>query len=566
MLKLTEEITTTPESKPKKRYSLILFYVLGWICAAGIAIAKIHFANPQIADDAYITLRYSYNLLHHGVFTYNFPSPQPTAAETSPLYGLLLTPLLHWFDPVRTFKIVMVASVASAAVLLYELVKREWGVVTGMLAALILLLNDYLYATLGMETSLFIFACLATILLLHSVAQDLIITHRKQRAFKALIAGIVFAIAVFIRGEAAILLLFPAIELFLGIGRNYRQAKKAEWLRLQDPYAFIEPSPKLIRSTFETLGKPLKTSFAFIFGAALISLPMAVFLETQTGRFIPGTLLAKEAQARSGFWGRGWIYYTGLQNFIKTYPWRYEIYALAILGVLGLLVTAFSRTHWKTRPLTLTAIGFALLQLIAYGNIFVVPFYHWYFGPQIIAVCALSGIAVGAALIRFRNRTHARLLAIPALALMVYFIYSSVTLIEPPGLAPKQAAYMDAAAWLKTHTADNATVAASEIGYIGYYSQRQMVDYVGLLNQQAANWVKNGNLFYWIYFDKPDYWIVHNPPWSLEEATKLPWFLTSYAPAATYGNLIIYRKVAPVPSLPASQQVFAQLSEVPWKS
>ena len=227
MLKLTEEITTTPESKPKKRYSLILFYVLGWICAAGIAIAKIHFANPQIADDAYITLRYSYNLLHHGVFTYNFPSPQPTAAETSPLYGLLLTPLLHWFDPVRTFKIVMVASVASSALLLYELIRREWGIAAGILAALILLLNDYLYVTLGMETSLFIFACLTAMLLLHSVAKDLIATHRKQRAFKALIAGVVFAIAVFIRGEAAILLLFPAIELFLGIGRNYRQAKVA---------------------------------------------------------------------------------------------------------------------------------------------------------------------------------------------------------------------------------------------------------------------------------------------------------------------------------------------------
>lgn len=565
MLKLEEETGVIEEPKPKRHRVLPLWYLLGWIVAALVAAAKIRLANPPIADDAYITLRYSYNLLHHGVFTYNYPNAHLTGAETSPLYGLLLAPLLRFFTPVQSSNIVMVVSVASAAVLLFELIKREWGGVAGFLAALVLLLNDYLYSTRGMETSLFIFACLAAILLLHSVAKDLITVHKKARLGKALAAGLILAIAVFIRGDAAILLLFPAAELVMGFGRNYRQAKNDERLRLQDPYAFIEPEPKLIRSTFETAGKPVKTFLSILLGILLVTVPMAVFLEIETGRFIPGTLLAKEAQARSGYWGRGWLYYTNMEDFIKTNPWHYEIYALGALAALGLIVVFVSRSHWKNRPMTLSIIGFGLLQLIAYGNILIVPFYHWYMGPQIMAVSALAAIAVGVSITKFRRAISAKLLAIPAVALFAYFAYSSVTLIGPTGIPWRQDSYMQAAAWLDANTPSNATVAATEIGYLGYYSQRKMIDYVGLLNTQTADWVKQGNLFYWIYTYKPDYWIVHKPLWSLEEAAKLPWFATTYSPVASFRGIVIYKRVAPVPPLPSSQQIFAQLSEVPWK-
>ena len=563
---ITKERTAVKDSRADTHKSHALWYLLGWILAALIAMIKIHLTNPPIADDAFITLRYSFNLIHHGSFTYNFPTPQLTSAETSPLYGLLLAPVLYFFNPVTSFNIVMVASVASGALLLYELIRREWGVFAGYLAALIFLLNDYLYATRGMETSLFIFASLGTILLLHSVTHDLLTIDRKARLAKALGAGILLATTVFIRGEGVLLLLFPPIELVLGMGRNYRTAKREDQLRLQNPHALIEPNPRPIRTTFETPGKPLKTLLAFILGTLIVTAPMATLLQLETGSFIPGTLLAKQAQARSGFWGKGWLYYTNMVNFIKTNPWRNEIYDLAIFAGLGLIIILFSKTHWRNRPLTLTIIAFALLQLIAYGNILIVPFYHWYMGPQIVAVSALSAIALSVILAKFRRSLAAKAATIPALILFAFFIYSSTTLIGQTGIPWDQASYMEAAGWLQENTPANATVASSEIGYLGYYSQRQMVDYVGLLSKQAANWVGQGNLFYWIYYYKPDYWIVHNPPWSLEEATKLPWFQTTYSPVAYFKGIVIYKRVAPVPPLPENQQIFAQLSEVPWKT
>ena len=565
MLTLLDKTRNNRGTPVRRRYRL-MWYVLGWIVAAAIAAAKIHLTNPKIADDAYITLKYSYNLIHHGAFTYNFPTSQLAGAETSPLYGLLLSPLLYFFSPVRTFDIMMVITVASSAVLLYELIRREWGVVAGFLAALILLLNDYLYATRGMETSLFIFACLATILVLHSLVQDLVAAGGKVSLIKAFLAGLLFAFTVFIRGEGILLILFPFIELLLAMRRNHHQGKIDEKIRLEDPTAFIEPRPGPIRATFETLDNPMKTLTRFILGGLMVTIPMAVLLQTQTGRFIPGTLLAKEAQARSGFWGKGWLYYTIMESFIKLNPWHYEIYALALLAAIGLLIVLISKSHWKTSPLTLTIIAFALIQLVAYGNILVVPFYHWYMGPQVLAVSALAAIATSFVVTQLRKRITPKILALPVMALFIYFAFSSITLIGSKATPWRQQSYMEAAAWLKTNTPANSTVASSEIGYLGYYSDRYMIDYVGLLSTQSAEWVGQGNLFYWIYYYQPDYWVVHNPPWSLEEATRLPWFKTAYTPVATFKGLTIYHKVGIVPKLPTSQKIFRQLSEVPWKT
>lgn len=550
MLKIVEETLPEGAQKSKMRIGRPFLYILGWLASAAIAVAKIHFSNPAIADDAYITLRYSYNLLHHGVFTFNYPAVHAAGAETSPLYGLILTPLLHYFSPVRCFDIVMGVSVASSAVLLFELIHREWGVLTGLMASIAFLLNDYLYATRGMETALFIFACLATILVLHSLARDLLTTHKRPTPLKSFAGGLLLAIATFIRGEGILLLLFPAIELVIGMFVNYRSAKIADRTRRLEPHPLIEPKVRLIRTTFETAGKPFKMFFSFVAGAALVSLPLVLFLRIETGHIIPATLQAKEAQARSGFWGKGWIYYTGLENFIKTQQWRFEIYTLAVLAFLGLLVLIFSKTNLRTSPLTLTLLGFGVLQLIAYGSVLIVPFYHWYFGPQILAVSTLAGIATGKGLLALKKSTLRKALALPAIALFAYFAYTSITIVGVPGTPLNQRSYTQAAAWLDANTPRNATVAASEVGYLGYYSHRQMIGYLGLLDPKTIIWLKQGNLFSWIYYYKPDYWIVHQPTWAFEQATQLPWFPNSYTAVASFPGLTIYKRINPAPASP----------------
>ena len=46
--------------------------------------------------------------------------------------------------------------------------------------------------------------------------------------------------------------------------------------------------------------------------------------------------------------------------------------------------------------------------------------------------------------------------------------------------------YQAAGEWLRAHTSPDASVGALEVGIIGYYAQRRMIDFAGLLQPQVA--------------------------------------------------------------------------------
>ena len=101
--------------------------------------------------------------------------------------------------------------------------------------------------------------------------------------------------------------------------------------------------------------------------------------------------------------------------------------------------------------------------------------------------------------------------------------------------------------WLREHTPEDARIAMEPIGYIGYYSQRRILDLVGLvspemvpLNRRGAGWFAEMQRKF-----HPDY-IVERPSYLLRNSTintGVPMFRTSeerdrllaeYAPVATF--------------------------------
>ena len=90
-----------------------------------------------------------------------------------------------------------------------------------------------------------------------------------------------------------------------------------------------------------------------------------------------------------------------------------------------------------------------------------------------------------------------------------------------------------------------------------------MIDYLGLLSNRTAKWTEQANFYNWLFYYKPDYWVVHNPFWSFEEAVQLPWFHTVYSKVASFPGLIIYKKTGVIPSISGSEALFAKLSTVP---
>ncbi len=561
MLETTVKTGVPRESGPSDKGRRIRYFVVG-VAALAIVIAKLHFSDPVVPDDAFITLRYSYNLLHHGVFTYNFPSASARDAATSPLYAVFLAPLLAIFSPVRAFDIVMALSLAGAAVLLFTILEEEWSRTAAVAGTIALLLNDYLYATRGMETSLFILMCLLTIRLFAKVVRNATSPDEKPRKALAVGTGIVWALAVFIRGEAILIGLFLVIKVINIANQRPSTAPKSpahggrgrsRFVRLYAKRAF--PNPRAALSVISSLA----------IGCFIVSLPFIIWLESQTGSLIPLTLKAKQEQAKSSFWGTGWIYYKGLVAFVNVYPWDKEIYALILLAAAGLAYFVVKKAKLSRYMQTTTIVGFGILQLIAYGNLLVVPFYHWYFGPQLVAVSALVGIIVGWAVKHFRKGPLNALASAAVMVVFSYMVFSSATLGRgaPTMLYTRQTSYEAAAQWLKINTPAKATVAATEIGYIGYYSHRQMIDYLGLLSNRTAKWTEQANFYNWLFYYKPDYWVVHNPFWSFEEAVQLPWFHTVYSKVASFPGLIIYKKTGVIPSISGSEALFAKLSTVP---
>jgi hypothetical protein len=111
------------------------------------------------------------------------------------------------------------------------------------------------------------------------------------------------------------------------------------------------------------------------------------------------------------------------------------------------------------------------------------------------------------------------------------------------------------AAWVHDNVADDASVAASEIGVLGWYGQAEMIDYLGLLDPASADDLASADMLGWLERNQPDYWLVHDDetqpglqPWPMEaQGATAPWFDDVFRPVLSEPGLVLYRRVAPVP-------------------
>ena len=225
---------------------------------------------------------------------------------------------------------------------------------------------------------------------------------------------------------------------------------------------------------------PWKCVLAFV----LILTPWAVFSQTYFGAIVPHTLAAKTAQTASGRWGTGFIF-----------------------------------------------VG-DLLYLVAYGLVLNPPAYGWYYTPLSVGMAMAPAIVLDRLLgeARFTSWRHARL---AALALGVVLILAA--LVQPirvarKGVSDKYENYVEAAAWLNEHVPKGSSLAANEIGVIGYhYHHGKVIDALGLITPEVAEHVARRDYAWYIHAYHPDYLMFNQPPRPLlETMTGEPWFREMY--------------------------------------
>ena len=69
--------------------------------------------------------------------------------------------------------------------------------------------------------------------------------------------------------------------------------------------------------------------------------------------------------------------------------------------------------------------------------------------------------------------------------------------------------------WIEKNTPEDAQVAAVEIGYIGYYSNRRIVDPHGLLHRESLPFIKEEAWWWWYERFAPE--VIVSKAWS-------PWY------------------------------------------
>jgi hypothetical protein len=453
-----------------------------WLVLLGLIGVTLFFGlskHPSSGDDAYITYRYARNIAQGRGFVYNVG--KPVLGTTTPFYTLLLAVLsLIWPDiPVLSHCISVVAWALCVPVV-YGIGQVEKREVVGLAAAALVATNTLFLQALGMETSVYVLLSLLTIYLY----------LQKRPNWAALCASLAF---------------LTRWDGILAVGTLLF----AEMLRRK----------KI----------PLRIGLV----CALIIAPWLAYSLLTFGSIFPNSFYAKM--------GQGWNPTLGGDKGLGTFDWGLVLLGKAlyrmkgghlflifpILWTIGSLSAIHRRVKWWPLVLwtALYTVGYIALGVLRFG---------WYYPPLVpaLAILAAEGIDASAQFLFARTRWKAVQPIIAVILGALCLIPSTNWLIKSHStkMDPHVATYVEIGQWLADNTPPDSSVVLLEIGAAGFYSDRTVVDAMGLVSpgmighlgswaqilQYAAN-------YYW-----PDYAVVlSGHDWA--KVAQDSWFKEAYA-------------------------------------
>lgn len=373
------------------------------------------------ADDAWIHQVYARSIAQHGTIAFNHG--ELSTGDSSPLWMLLLVPGSVWQAAFAwTFLLGGIASYLTALLVLELapfLFKTAHARWWGLVAATLTLVEWHLLwaALSGMETPLF-------------VMLTLLMVYLAWRGAAWWLLGVAAGLGIATRPEAVLLL--GLIMLF-----TWRKHAWSAWLGI-------------------------------IGCAVLLNLPFWGFNWVVGGSFLPNTFSAKSVDDVVQPW-------YGL-------TFLFEYAAMLVIGLNITLIPAI--LFWLQAPreekrrfwLPLLWCG-ALLAM--YTILLPIPYHHLrYMMPTLpwLILLSVAGLARLASLNAAVAKLQLGMTAVMSLVLVGFGINVFAYNVQNINAMQREVGL-----WLRTHTEPGARVAADEIGAIGYFSDRYVVDLVGLV-------------------------------------------------------------------------------------
>ena len=403
-----------------------------------------------VADDAFITFRYAYNLAHGSGFVYN-PGVQ-VLGTTTPLFAFILGLFGSvGLDIPRTALVIGLFASGMTAAVIYRLALRlrftHWAVVPAVMYAL--WPRSIVAESCGMEAPLFAFFVIGSLYY-----------YAKSLPIYALAMG---TLATLTRPEGlASLGLLMVIYLY-----QYRE----RWVQI--------------------VLTPL-----FLLG------PWVFFATLYFGSAIPNSISGKLALYSR--WGTMSIWDTFVFYMSWHNPMGWAVTALAIAGGIWL----WKKQNWGGVA-AIWLVGMILFYVFSGARVF-----FWYAAPLYPVLLLFSAAALPYASTKFSVLEKVgREYSLVAMAV--------IGAIAVVGIVPAAQYYrtfqadMDnchraVATFLSTHVGENELVAAEDIGYMGYYSRKRILDRDGLVSPEAAPYNRSGDYGGLIRDFKPD-WLVAAP-------------------------------------------------------
>ncbi|MCX8057639.1 MAG: tetratricopeptide repeat protein [Ignavibacteria bacterium] len=410
-------------------------------------------------DDPWIHLQFAKNIIEYGSYSY-FKDEVVTSGSTSPLYTFLAALLLIFIK--NEFVLSYIIGITFFALLIFfsfKLGKVEFGFsISAIVFALLVALQPKLslISVSGMETTMFIALVIISIYF-----------YRKE---KFLLSGIFTAASLWTRPEALILI---GVFFFDMIIQKF-YFKTTFGKKLFDEKKFIQ----------------------FLLPLLILSLLYFLFNYYLSGTLLPNTYKAKIAyyfgQDRTNFLKKDILQYFSEKEFIL-FPF------LIIISFIFIVYDVVKRKYNNS----LFYFAFAILFLLAYY--IQLPTSHR-FGRYLMPVIpfyimiVLDGIQRVLILLQERSKTDQ--------SMILNFIYS-ILIILIMGLSvneiPKtkdeltflgkyhNERHIKIGKWLRENTTENDVIATHDIGALAFYSNRKIVDMVGLVNPEIIEYLKDKN-------------------------------------------------------------------------
>lgn len=473
--------------------SLLLIYWMAFITLSPTRL------STSIVDDSYIFQKVVDNLWEGRGWTYN-PGTQVNPI-TSPFYAfVLLVAKAFGAQAPTTISACYIFGLIALGVGVYFGMRKSHDQVLSWLMAALVSSTFVLTNSWGMETSIFL-ACLVWAVL----------TFVNQQY---LVSGLLCACAALSRPEGLALIGILA-------GTHWLKERRILW------------------------------GMVGIF--AVVLLPWLVFSWLAYGHILPNSVSVKAMQHDIGWFKTqpSW-----LRFFLSQPRVAWLTYPLAALGFYQA-----GRAYWRGDRFVALVILFGLVQASAYAIMNAPPGYLWYVAPGNLAVD--MAVILGAFWLWQKgspslSRKVLAQLQKPLIGMLVFLVamvglsrltISPVSLIKPYRLTTE---YTLAGEWINNHTPAHYVVAATEIGYLGYFSKRAIRDIHGLIHPEALPSLKREEWDWWFKTKPPEIIVVHSPPWSGEPSDTAGWpaksledFRTGYEKVASFGTVDIYQATKP---------------------